>query len=120
MTEERRINEKLNSLLQEFGDLKVKYREEKEKNDAIELVIFFYYKFTLSVRLLLNHVILQEIESKIATKYDLLISELKQQNDQYERELKSIKVSQFIRKKETIFFSFCIFYIKCKLFFFLV
>ncbi|GBB93043.1 hypothetical protein RclHR1_00210039 [Rhizophagus clarus] len=69
MTEERRINEELASLLQEFGDLKVKYREEKEKNDAIEL----------------------GIESKIATKYDSLISELKRQNDQYEGELKSIK-----------------------------
>lgn len=45
MTEERRINEELASLLQEFGDLKVKYHEEKEKNDAIELVIV-YYEFT--------------------------------------------------------------------------
>ncbi|EXX58680.1 hypothetical protein RirG_195710 [Rhizophagus irregularis DAOM 197198w] len=69
MTEERRINEELASLLQEFGDLKVKYHEEKEKNDAIEL----------------------EIESKIVTKYDSLISELKWQNDQYEGELRSIK-----------------------------
>jgi hypothetical protein len=43
MTEERRINEELASLLQEFGDLKVKYREEKEKNDAVELVIVISY-----------------------------------------------------------------------------
>lgn len=69
MTEERRINEELASLLQEFGDLKVKYHDEKEKNDAIEL----------------------EIESKIVTKYDSLISELKWQNDQYEGALRSIK-----------------------------
>ncbi|CAG8621469.1 15104_t:CDS:10 [Rhizophagus irregularis] len=55
--------------IKEFGDLKVKYHEEKEKNDAIEL----------------------EIESKIVTKYDSLISELKWQNDQYEGELRSIK-----------------------------
>jgi len=69
MTEERRINEELASLLQEFGDLKAKYREAKERNDAIEL----------------------EVESKIATKYDSLISELRRQNNQYEGELKSIK-----------------------------
>ncbi|RIA92361.1 hypothetical protein C1645_765274 [Glomus cerebriforme] len=69
MTEERRINEELASLLQEFGDLNAKYRVEKERNDAIEL----------------------EIESKIATKYDSLISELSQQNDQFEGELKLIK-----------------------------
>ena len=43
MIEERRINEELASLLQEFGDLKAKYREEKEKNDAIELVINLLY-----------------------------------------------------------------------------
>jgi hypothetical protein len=39
MTEERRINEELASLLQELGDLKAKYREEKERNDTIERVI---------------------------------------------------------------------------------
>ena len=38
MKEERRINEELASLLQELGDLKVKYREEKERNDIIEHV----------------------------------------------------------------------------------
>ena len=38
MTEERRINEELASLLQELGDIRAKYRKEKERNDAVERV----------------------------------------------------------------------------------
>ncbi|CAG8586718.1 13173_t:CDS:10 [Funneliformis mosseae] len=72
MTEERRVNENLTSVLQELGDIKVKYRKEKERNDTVE----------------------REVESRILSKYDSSINELRRQNEQYEREIKSIKTEK--------------------------